>query len=99
VQKKRTGETRTPTGQKCTSDKKPTTMICNTISEYLKCLDRFNNVHSRIVNGKMFVQVKNNWVAISEYLAHNSKPVYQPLRRDNPDGSNIYFGIKTNHTR
>jgi len=74
-------------------------MIYNTISEYLAAKRRYEEVLARIEGGEMFVQIRGEWVAKSEYDRHNTRPRYEPLGNLQLDGTQIPTGVITKHSR
>jgi hypothetical protein len=68
-------------------------MIFNNLNDYLPAYERWKQTPARIINGEMFLRVNGVWVHSTEYDLCNSKPIYVPPRRENPDGKNIYGGV------
>lgn len=69
-------------------------MVHNTISEYLSALNEWNNTPARIINGEMVCWVGGKWVSNLEFKNKYPKPVYEPMVKDNPDGTRISASIK-----
>lgn len=69
-------------------------MIYNNHESYLKALERYMATPGKIINGKGFNFVNGKWVKDKEYYAHNSKPTYEPMPKENSDKQNISPSIK-----
>jgi hypothetical protein len=68
-------------------------MIFHDIEMYIEALAKYHSAPGKIINGEGFVLVDDEWIPAEEYRVHNSRPVYQPLPRSNPDGTCIPRGI------
>ena len=70
------------------------------IGDFLKAQQRWRCAGT-IVDGIGHFLVKGNLVPDAEYFANNSKPVYQPMPRENSDKSGIApdMIIKQKHKR
>jgi len=58
------------------------TSYCNALSNWL-------NTSGKIIDGEGYAIVRNELVSDEEFFAHNSRPEYQPVPRDNYDKSGI----------
>jgi predicted homoserine dehydrogenase-like protein len=74
--------------------------IYHSISDYINAKERWKCAGT-IIDGIGYFLVRGSLIPDQEYLAHNSKPVYQPMPRENSDGQNIAPDtiIKQKHKR
>ena len=68
--------------------------VYHDLNLYLQAKDRYRNVLGKIINGVGYFEINGNLISDEEYHAHNTKPRYEPLPLDNPDGKNIKAGVK-----
>lgn len=64
-------------------------MIINNHQDYMKAMERHENRSGKIIDGVGYFYVRNELIPDAEYLAHNTKPVYQPMPRENSDKQNM----------
>ena len=74
-------------------------MVYNSISQYLDALQKYLEPRCRIIEGKGFILVKDNWIDFKEYATHNTKPTYEPLPAQNSDGRAIPGSVKVRKDR
>lgn len=65
----------------------------NSINDYLEAKEKWEAEHTTIVNGEFEINGKR--ISATEYYCTNPKPVYSPLPRENPDGTNLFGGVIT----
>lgn len=64
-------------------------MIFRSIKDYLKAKEAYLNTPGKIINGRGFYVVKGRLVPDKEYFKHNSRPVYEPPPKENPDKTKL----------
>jgi len=64
-------------------------MTYHQLDDYLRAKNNYENVRAKIVDGKGYYLVGENWIPDKEYLAHNTKPTFNYPYPDNPDKTHV----------